>query len=468
MKITFPDQKRISARALAAMMGAVCFGNDTTVSGICTDSREADADTAFVALVGERADGHDFVSAAIAGGCRCVIGLREIAQTENVAYLHVADSEAALLELAADCLSHIPARRAAVTGSVGKTTTKDMIAAVLGEGHRIYATKGNYNSVIGMPLSALEVSDRCDFAVFEMGMSARGEIKRMSLAARPHMAVITNIGTSHMEMLGSREGIRDAKLEILEGLVSGGTLFLNGDDPYLANIGGKTYRTQYISILREDVDFSAQNIRIDPTGTKFDVRWSGGVCLDLRIAVAGRHNVYAALFAFAVGIEAGMTPEQIRAGLSNFRCGKLRQTQMELKCMTWMVDCYNASPESMRAAIETLGTLADAQGRRSVAILGDMLELGEGSEALHRAVGAALASRRIDRLITVGAGGRAIAQGAASAGMPADAIRSIDTLEDTDAVREILDRSLLAKDLILLKASRSMRLERILELFEHE
>ncbi len=467
MKITFPHQKRISAQVLAEMAGATFCGNDTTVSGICTDSREADADTAFVAMVGERVDGHDFIAAAIASGCRCVIGMQKIAQTENIAFLHVADSEAALSKLAASYLSEISARRVAVTGSVGKTTTKDMIAAVLGARNRIYATKGNYNSVIGMPLSALEVSDDCEFAVFEMGMSGRGEIRRMSHAARPHMAVITNIGTSHMEMLGSREGIRDAKLEISEGFVPGGTLFLNGDDAYLANISGKTYRTQYISILREDVDFSAQNIRVDPMGTAFDVRWSGGICRDLRVSVAGRHNVYAALYAFAVGIHAGLTPEEIRTGLSHFQSAGLRQTQLEREGMTFLVDCYNASPESMRAAIETLKTLADAQERRSVAILGDMLELGAGSEALHRAVGAAVTAHRIDRLITVGHGGRAIAKGAREAGMSAEAILSLDGIEETDRTRACLDQVLRARDLVLVKASRSMRLERILELFEN-
>ncbi len=467
MKITFPHQKRISAQVLAGMAGATFCGNDTTVSGICTDSREADADTAFVAMVGERVDGHDFIAAAIASGCRCVIGMREVPRPADIAFLCVPDSEAALSKLAASHLSQLSARRVAVTGSVGKTTTKDMIAAVLGARHRIYATKGNYNSVIGMPLSALEVSDDCEFVVFEMGMSGRGEIRRMSHAARPHMAVITNIGTSHMEMLGSREGIRDAKLEISEGLVPGGTLFLNGDDAYLANISGKTYRTQYISILREDADFSAQNIRVDPMGTAFDVRWSGGICRDLRVSVAGRHNVYAALYAFAVGIHAGLTPEEICTGLSRFQSAGLRQTQLEREGMTFLVDCYNASPESMRAAIETLKTLADAQERRSVAILGDMLELGTGSEELHRAVGAAVTAHRIDRLIAVGHGGRAIAKGAREAGMSAEAILSLDGIEEVDRTRACLDQVLRARDLVLVKASRSMRLERILELFEN-
>ena len=392
MKITLSMQNGITAHALARMCRGVLQNeeySDFIINSLCTDSREADADTAFFALVGERVNGHDYIPSAVAAGCRCVISQEPIAPeilSAKVAIIAVKDSEMALSYMASAQLQDRTYPVVAVTGSVGKTTTKDMIASVMREGKNTYVSLGNHNSVIGMPLSAMEIPTDCECAVLEMGMSDFGEIERMSLVAEPDIAVITNIGTSHMEALGDRRGICRAKLEVLCGLKKGGYLILNGDEPLLKNISGKSYHTVYVSITRPNVDFFAQNIRVELGGTRFDVVYQGIMYPDFYIPVSGRHNVWAALYAFAVATLQGFSPDAIKNGLSRFRPADMRQQIINLGSATLIEDCYNASPESMRAAIDVLCECAPTKGRR-IAVLGDMLELGRESIALHRAVG---------------------------------------------------------------------------------
>ncbi|MBR5119955.1 MAG: UDP-N-acetylmuramoyl-tripeptide--D-alanyl-D-alanine ligase, partial [Clostridia bacterium] len=432
MKITLSIQNGITAHALARMCRGVLQNEENSnikIYSLCTDSREADENTAFFALVGERVNGHDYIPAAISAGCRCIISQEPVSPEvigENVALIAVKDSEMALSYMASAQLEGRSYPVVAVTGSVGKTTTKDMIASVMQEGKKTYVSSGNHNSVIGMPLSAMEIPTDCECAVLEMGMSNFGEIERMSLVAEPDIAIITNIGTSHMEALGDRRGICRAKLEVLCGLKKGGYLILNGDEPLLANISGRSYHTLYVSLTRPNADFFAQNIRVELGGTYFDVVYKGRTYPGFYIPVSGRHNVWAALYAFAIGTLQGLSPEQIKNGYAHFRPADMRQAIADFDGMTLIEDCYNAAPESMRAAIDVLCECAPQNSRR-IAVLGDMLELGKDSIKLHRAVGEYLQKRGVDLLVAVGNGGVEIAQGAVEAGMnPANTMLFID------------------------------------------
>lgn len=442
-----------------------------TVTGICTDSRESDENTVFCALCGEKVNGHDYIGAAVERGCRVVIceEYREEIEKLGVVSIMVKDTEGALARLACTYMETLDTKTVAVTGSVGKTTTKDMIAAVLSVKHSAFKTKGNFNSVIGMPLSMLEIPKESEYSVLEMGMSGFGEIERLSITAQPDIAVITTIGTSHLEMLGSRENICRAKLEVLCGLKSGGILLLNGDEPLLSNIFGKSYTTLYISTERENADFYAKNIKVETDCTRFDIVHDNETVTDLCVRVVGKHNVYSALFAFAIGTIAGLTADEIRAGLLHFTPEHLRQNILKVGNMTVMEDCYNASPESMQAAIDVLVAYQKLAGGRTVAVLGDMLELGEESSALHRQVGAHLADRGIEKLVTLGKGGSFIAVGAMQHGMKADRINNFPYYEDViHEIGDFLLECLQDGDTVLFKASRAVGIERLIEYLKNK
>lgn len=467
MKIRLSIQNGITAHTLARMCRGVLKNEEHSnfkIDSLCTDSREADANTAFFALVGERVNGHDYIPAAISTGCRCVVSQEPISPDvigADVAVILVKDSEMALSYMASAQLEGRAYPVVAVTGSVGKTTTKDMIAAVMREAKKTYVSAGNHNSVIGMPLSAMEIPEDTECAVLEMGMSDFGEIERMSLVAEPDIAVITNIGTSHMEALGDRNGICRAKLEILCGLKKGGYLILNGDQPILSGIGGRSYHTLYVSLKRPNADFFAQNIRVELGGTYFEVVHKGVTYPDFYIPVSGRHNVWAALYAFAVATLQGLSPEEIRNGLRRFQSADMRQQIERFGGMTILEDCYNASPESMRAAIDVLCECAPEDGRR-VAVLGDMLELGKESITFHRGVGGYLKRRGVDLLVAVGNDGVEIAQGAVADGFsPANVLLFIDR-DDIDGIVKGLSSRIGAGDTVLFKASRGVRLERVI------
>lgn len=438
---------------------------EVSVRYICTDSREADAETAFVALRGERVDGHDYIPYALRNGCRCVICERRTPELENseATAIVVNDTELALSRLANNYRSYLHCKTVAVTGSVGKTTTKDLIASVLSMGKQVAKTPGNHNSLVGMPLSMITVPADCEWSVLEMGMSGFGEIERLSIAAEPDIAVITNIGSSHIEMLGSRENICRAKLEILSGLKENGVLILSADEPLLKNVRGKSYRTVYVSTSRENVEFYAKNIRVETNRTVFDIVHGTQEYRDLVIRILGKHNVYAALYAFAVATLAGLDEAQIREGLLRYTPDGMRQHIYDMGDITVLEDCYNASPESMIAAVEVLRQYCSSTGRRSIAVLGDMLELGSDSPALHRSVGVYLAEKKIDRLFTVGISASQIAVGARQSGMPKGSIVQNRDVKNLQLTAEQLKACLQPGDVLLVKASRGVGAEKILE-----
>ncbi len=431
---------------------------------VCTDSREAAEGSLFVALGGERVDGHDYIAAAVSSGNECVLCERipEIGDRKYVAVV-VDDSLKAVGELAKAYDRRLNHRKVAITGSVGKTTTKEFVAAVLAEGFRVHKTEGNYNSTLGMPLSLLALQNDTEVSVLEMGMSNLGEIEYMSKIAEPDIAIVTNIGTSHMEYLGSRENICHAKMEIVKGLKTGGTLLLNGDEPMLRAYLTPGVQPIFVGI-DSPADFQAVNIRQGLGRTVFDLCYHDKTVRNVVIPTMGRHNVYAALFAYAVGVRMNLDDQTIINGLNHYRPVGMRQNVYNIGEITVIEDCYNASPESMRAAINVLQTLAgQKKAGRMAAVLGNMYELGEDSDRFHEEIGMYFAQMGGSMLYTFGESAEQIAGGAILGGMLPENIYRNQNTRAPEISGEMLLHSLRAGDVLLVKASRGAAAERILE-----
>ena len=431
---------------------------------VCTDSREADEKTMFVATRGERVDGHDYIAKAIEAGCRCV--LCEYVPTnvsgKKVAYVVVENS----VDAFSDCGRGYRGRfggympTVAITGSVGKTTTKELTAAILNRRFRNYSTKGNFNSVIGMPMSLMEAGSECESAVFEMGMSGFGEISKMTRAATPTVAMVTNIGSSHLEYLGTRENIARAKLEIGEGVIDGGILLLNGDEPLLDDHICDRYDTVYVG-YDEKCAYRISNVRVSAEGTLFDMCLPFGArYYDLKLNLVGKHFAYNAAFAIAAAHILGVGEQEIREGLSSYVSNGMRMNISQRNGITVLADCYNAAPESMRAALETLKTIA-VSGKR-IAVLGDMRELGSASDEMHKRVGGFVARNQVDLLFTLGESGALIADGAMDMGMNCDRVRSVTDPDGVESLARMIAEKMEKGDAVLFKASRGMALERVM------
>ena len=439
----------LSPDSLAAWSGGRLIGaSDAPVCAACTDSREAGAGVLFCAIRGERADGHDYMASAYAAGSRCFLCERPPAEPEVQAAFPDA------------CFICVPD-----TGSVGKTTTKTLCAAVLRAAFPTFCREGNFNSVIGMPLCVPGIGTDVRAAVLEMGMSARGEISALSRAACPDIAVITNIGSSHLESLGTRENIARAKLEVLDGMRPGGQLLFDGDEPLL-RAGAAHVRQDItlrpVSLTDKAADFFVSGIRAAADGTVFDLRLpDGSVWRDLRVPAPGRHLLLDAAYAAGVGYLSGVSREAAARGLADYRPAAMRQTLRRAGGVTVLEDCYNAAPESVQAALDTLPLLTQSGGRR-MALLGDMKELGTDTVALHRAVGAVCAGQ-LDCLWTVGALGAEIAAGARDAGMSRVQALYPAGEPDAEAVAAGILTGLAPGDTLLIKASRAMHLETVAE-----
>ena len=439
---------------------------DLPFNTVCTDSRETEKGSLFVALGGERVDGHNYINAALERGGECVLCERIPDNLNDRKYvaLVVNDTLRAIGELAKAYDRRIHNKKVAITGSVGKTTTKEFVAAVLSEHLRLHKTEGNYNSTLGMPLSLLTMKNDTQVSVLEMGMSNFGEIEYLSRIAEPDIAVITNIGSSHMEFLGSRENICRAKLEIIRGLKADGLVFLNGDEPLLRNreeLEGKN--CQYVG-FSEDCDVRATNVRMGTSKTYFDVTYNGNTVEGLSIPIVGEHYVYAALFAYAIAVNMGLDEDVIERGLNNFRSVGMRQMIFNIGDITVIQDCYNASPESMRASIGVLHNVVRQRGYgRMTALLGDMYELGICSESAHESVGLEFARRGGSALYTFGDLANTIADGAILGGMSNENVFRNFDISRPEISGEMLINTLRAGDMLLVKASRGVRAERVIE-----
>ncbi|MBO5683001.1 MAG: UDP-N-acetylmuramoyl-tripeptide--D-alanyl-D-alanine ligase [Clostridia bacterium] len=473
MKVNIGCNK-LTMEELAQMCGGIlcCVGGETDkeiqFDSVCTDSRETAEGALFVAIDGERVNGHDYIGAAISLGTGCVLCERipETLTDKKYAAVVVEDSIKAMGELAKAYDRRLNHRKIAITGSVGKTTTKEFVAAVLEESFKVHKTKGNFNSNIGMPLSMLSMEHDTEVSVLEMGMSDFGEIDYLSKIAEPDIAIVTNIGSSHMEHLGSRENICKAKMEIVNGLKAGGCLLLNGDEPLLRNYEGLDVTPIFVGIKSKDCDFRAVNIRSNLTETKFEVLYGGKIVKRVTIPALGEHNVYAALFAYAVGVRMGLDDETIMRGLKNFTPVGMRQNVYDLAGITVIEDCYNAAPESMSAAISVLRDIKERQGGRMMAVLGDMYELGSTSAELHEKVGLEFARMGGEVLYTFGTSANNIAIGAVLGGVLNENIYRNDSIKNPELTAQMILSTINPGDVLLVKASRGAAAERILNILK--
>jgi UDP-N-acetylmuramoyl-tripeptide--D-alanyl-D-alanine ligase len=438
------------------------------IRNVSTDSRSIKRGDLFVALQGERFDGHDFVPAVLAQGAIGAIVHDQYRFPQNkmpagrsVPFLFgVRDPLFAYQQLATHHRSRFGIPVIAVTGSNGKTTTKEMVAAVLGQRWRTLKTEGNYNNRIGVPHSLLRLTSRHQAAVIEMGVDARGQTTRLCEIVRPTMGIITNIGPDHLEYFGSMEGSAQAKAELLDQLPSDGTAILNADDPYFDYLAARA-RCRVLSFgLSEKADVRAMHVASDVRrGTDFQLVLPGKIRhLAVTIKVHGIHNVTNALAAAAAGFALNLPGTTIVEGLAKFRPAAMRSQVMVHHGVQIINDCYNANPASMKAAIKLLAEWTPARER--VAVLGDMLELGAETKQLHRDVGQYIAGQKVSRLITCGSLGREIAEGAREAGM---AEASIVEAADAAVATELVRRSIRQGDVVLVKASRGMKMEQVVQ-----
>ena len=426
---------------------------DVTFLGANNDTRKLQPRQLFVVLQGAR-DGHDFIPAAMEAGAAAVLCSRTVGDYPAII---VEDPRKALGDIAREERKRIGMKVVGVTGSVGKSTTKEMIAAVLSQRYRVSKTPENHNNDIGMPMAILSMPEDTQVAVLEMGMNHFREIAYLASIALPDVAVITNIGTMHIEHLGSQQGILQAKLEIVEGMTSGSKLLFNGDDALLWNVRRRDdMNVTYFGMENPECDYRAVSLEESPGRLNFLAVTSKGD-LQIEMALEGVHYVIDAMSAIGVGMELGVEPEKIRESLFYFQNMQGRQEMFEAKGCTIIKDCYNAGPESMAAA---LGVLGNRPGRR-IAVLGDMLELGDCAPAEHYRLGRIVAEKA-DVLIAYGPLSARTVSGAITGGMPIHLARGF---EDREAAVSALKRMVRPGDVLLVKGSRGMRMELILDQF---
>lgn len=430
---------------------------NTVFTEVCTDTRQMRAGALFLPLEGERFDGHAFIHAALEGGAvGCLTARERESYLPGKFYVKVRSTQRALRDLARYYKSQFHIPFVAVTGSVGKTTTKDMAAAVLSVRYKVLKTEGNFNNAIGLPLTLLRLDHTHEICVVEMGMDHAGEIDYLGQIVEPDVAMITNIGDAHIENLGSREGIFQAKCEIFRHLKPGGLAILNGDDPLLATLRGKLPQKTVFVGQGEGLDYTALNVQSDgATHLSCTVRTPDTQIL-AEIPALGAHMVYPTMMAAAVAEWFGMRGDEITQGIRAFLPTKMRMNV--IRCPGDIVilnDAYNANPQSMRAAA---AVLSDAKNRRKVAVVGDMKELGPGGESFHRAVGGYFAQAGVDHLIAIGDLARYMAEGAVQAGL-----EQVDYFPTLEQAKQALLRELRAGVTILVKASRSMAFEKIVD-----
>ena len=440
--------------ALNAVNGRY-FGNeaalDSDIDRVTSDSRTAGTGALFIALKGTRVDGHDFMAGCIRAGAVACLTEREPTPQERPA-IQVDSTLRATGALAAWHRARFAIPVIGITGSVGKTTTKEMIAAVLSQRFNTHKTQKNLNNELGVPWTLLRLEDGHQVSVVEMGISDFGEMRRLTHMVRPTIAVFSVIGDAHLEFLGDRDGVMRAKGEIFEGMDENGLAVLNGDDPIQRKCHPNMRRVTYG--LGEGCDVRGSDVRnLGEDGMRMTVRHSGGT-FEVAIPAFGSHLASAALAAAAVGLELGLTGEEIARGVAQYQTVGDRARVIHAGDMTIVSDCYNANPNSCQAAVDSLMQL---EGKRRVCVLGDMLELGPRTEELHHGVGEYAAKAGVDLVIGCGPLSRAIADGAKAAG--SDVLYYEDKARLIAALGDILRPG----DCVLVKASHSMAFEEIVK-----
>lgn len=452
----------ITVRDLLTAVGGTLIGPETsldrTVSGVDTDSRDIHPGSLFLPLVGERFDGHAYIGSALeAGAAGCLTAREPERYQEGRFYIRVEDTQRALRDLAFWYKEQFRIPFVGVTGSVGKTTAKDMIASVLSVKYKVLKTEGNFNNNVGLPLTLLRLDRSVQIGVVEMGMDRLGEIDYLGDIVRPEVGVITNIGDAHIERLGSRENIFRAKCELLPHIrKENGLLVLNGDDALLSTLRGRTPVPAVFCGSGEGLEYRAQSASSDGLDSLRSRLTTPAMDREVCIPALGSHMIYPTLIAAAVGEHFGLTADEIEQGIARFVPTRMRMNLVQRgNGITILDDTYNANPQSMRAAVEVLSS---ARGAYKVAVLGDMFELGPLAPALHAGVGDYLGKAGIDCLVAVGELARHIHDAAQAAGVP-----ECYYCPTKAEARPVLDGVVRPHATILVKASRGMALEELVD-----
>ncbi len=435
-----------------------CGDGTVVINKVSTDSRTIKPGELFVALRGENFEGHHFIEAgAKAGATGALVDLNWAGNVpNNFALLRATDTLQAYQTLAANYRRSLALKVLAITGSNGKTSTKDFAAAVLARRFRVTKTEGNFNNHVGLPRTILEATSEDEVAVWEIGMNHPGEIAALSKIAAPDAAIITNIGVAHIEFMGSREAIAAEKGALAEAIETQGTVILNADDPFSEGIAART-RAKVVSAGTTGGAVRAIEIRQSADGSEFTVVEGAHRCR-AQLPVAGTHMVQNALLAVAAGRAFGLSIEECAAGLAAAPLTKARLQIKEIGGVQFLDDSYNANPDSMKAALRTLVEL-DAEGKR-IAVLGEMRELGAESERGHREIGETAATLGVDQLITIGDAAALIAEGARTAGLD-----KVSSARSTSEAAKLLSEMAEPGDLVLIKGSRVARTEEVIEQF---
>jgi len=446
-----------------ATEGKLIKGNlKDKVMGISTDSRKVKKDELFIPLKGEKYDGEDFVKDAIDKGASAVITARldnvECLKDFSVNVIYVNETLEALHKIASYYRKKFNIPFIAVTGSSGKTTTKDMIAQILSKKYKVLKTEGNFNNEIGLPLTIFNLEDTHQIAVVEMGMNGFGEIRRLKNIVKPQVAVFTNIGVAHIEKLGSRENILKAKTELIEDFKEENVIVLNADDDMLSKIPLQ-YSSKYYRYGIKSGEIKACDIEKGEKDIKYTLKYKN-LEKEIKLSIPGIHNVYNSLAAICVGLEFGINVEDMAEALKDFQPGKMRLNIIEKGDIKIIDDVYNANPDSMKAA---LSVLRDLPAKRKIAVLGDMLELGEYAVEAHKEIGKLVADSHIDILITSGDMSKYIAEESKVCGMKENNIFVCNTNKE---VNEILKDIIKEGDSILVKGSRGMKMEQIVQFLQ--
>lgn len=422
---------------------------------LSTDTRKICEDSIFIALKGENFNGNNYIKEASKKGANlCIVDEIKFEPKElnsNTSVILVQDTKKALLDLAEYYRSKLRVKVIGITGSTGKTSTKDLTAAALSSQFKVFKTKGNFNNEIGLPLMIFQLDNTYDIAVLEMGMSNLGEIHRLAKTARPDIAIITNVGISHIENLKTRENILKAKMEITDFFTEDCVLILNNENDLLATIDKDKYKIAKIGFNGE-VDYKAEDIELNDNSIKFSVI-DGKNIEEFYIEIPGKHNILNSLLAITAGRILGIEYDSLKSGIKNLSVTSMRLDVVKCGDFTIIDDCYNASPDSMKAALDVMSTI---KGKRKIAVLGTMKELGEESHIAHKDVGEYAANIGVDELLSIGEYSLSYKEGFNND-------KNFKSFNSTKEAAEYLKTSIRNEDIVLIKASRSMKFEDIVK-----
>lgn len=451
--------KNLTLENITKACNGIYHGPESTkvqeVTGIATDSRKVSAGGLFVPIKGARVDAHDFIESVMGNGALCTLSEKDLGET-SYPYIRVESSLQAVKDIAEFYLQQLSVPVVGITGSVGKTSTKEMIAAVLSQKYEVLKTQGNFNNELGLPLTVFNLRDEHEIAVLEMGISDFGEMSRLAKIAKPDTCVITNIGTCHLEFLHSRDGVLKAKTEIFDFMKENGHIILNGDDDKLITVKeARGVKPVFFGIENQQGLWADEIESCGLKGISCRIH-VGEESFSVVVPIPGRHMVYNALAGTAVGLTYGMTLEEIKKGIESLQSLSGRFHIVEAESYTVIDDCYNANPMSMKAS---LGILQDALGRKT-AILGDMGELGVNEKELHEEVGAFAAECAVDLIICVGD----LCAHMAAKIKELDPKKQVCHFNTREEMMEALPSLLEKGDTVLVKASHFMQFDKVVKM----